>query len=125
MATAASGLLTGQTRSWHFDVRAGPTGLMETARAIRPDEVSLKAYYGNMFYQVSETMAQCMYPGCFTKHAMPKGSFSSPMKHLKKYHDIVLAGNDLKVLIEAEAEATGGHGTRSGGTTERSRRGRR
>ena len=98
---------------------------METARAIRPDEVSLKAYYGNMFYQVSETMAQCMYPGCFTKHAMPKGSFSSPMKHLKKYHDIVLAGNDLKVLIEAEAEATGGHGTRSGGTTERSRRGRR
>ncbi len=43
------GLLTEQTRSWHFDVRAGPTGLMETARAIRPDEVSLKAFYGNMF----------------------------------------------------------------------------
>ena len=104
MATSANGLLTEQTRSWNFDVRPGPTGLMETARTIRPDDVSLKAYYGNMFYHFSESVAQCMFPGCFTTHAMPKGSFSNPMKHLKKFHDIVLAGNDLKVLIEAEAD---------------------
>ncbi len=38
---AANGLLTERTRLWHFDVRPGPTGLMEIARAIRPDEVSL------------------------------------------------------------------------------------
>ena len=85
-------------------MRLGAKGLMETVRVHRPDSTSLKTFYGKMFYKVSDAVAQCMFPCCFTTHSIPNGSFSNPMKHLRKCHEFVLAENDVKAIIETEAD---------------------
>ena len=93
--TGSNGFLLEPRRVWTLCVEIGSSGSPEMQRSIRPENSIMRAFYGHMFYPTTAASAMCMFPGCYTTHSMPAGSFTNPMKHIRRMHPFLLASNDL------------------------------